>query len=133
MKNPFHWPQSMSNENEEINVEPKGVDPSQEEEREMYIGSRISSAQRGAMEDLYIGSVQDIKEGCIIAILDTEDAWGYLFWIAKVMKVNKENEEAISIEVHWYAMTQTHLIMCTSERWWWRNKFPKREKENVKM
>ena len=37
LKTPFHWPQSMSNENEELNVEPKGVDPSQEEEWEMYI------------------------------------------------------------------------------------------------
>ena len=43
LKTPFHWPQSMSNENEEINFEPECVDPSQEEEREMYIGSRRSS------------------------------------------------------------------------------------------
>ena len=28
LKTPFHWPQSMSNENEEINVEPESVDPS---------------------------------------------------------------------------------------------------------
>ena len=89
LKTPFDWPQSMPNENEEINVEPEGVDPSQEEEREMYIGSRISFAQRGAMEDLCIGSVQDIKEGCMIAMLAIEKARGYPFWIAKVMKVNK--------------------------------------------
>ena len=31
LKTPFHWPQSMSNENEEINVEPEAVDPSQAE------------------------------------------------------------------------------------------------------
>ena len=61
----------MSNENEEINVEPEGVDPSQEEEREMYIGSIRSSAWHEAMEDLYRGSIHDIKEGCMIAMLAT--------------------------------------------------------------
>ena len=37
----------------------------------------------------------------------TDDACDYPFWIAKVMKVNKENKEVVSIEVHWYA-TYTH-------------------------
>ena len=99
----------------------------------MHIGSRISYARREAMEYLYRGSVQDIKERCMIVVLATENTPSYPFQIAKVIRVNKENEEDISIEVHWYAMTHTHLIVCTSERWWWRNKFPKREKENVKM
>jgi len=44
------------------------------------------------MEDLYKISVQDIKEGCMIAVLATEDPRGYPLWIAKVMKVNTENE-----------------------------------------
>ena len=48
-KTPFHWPRSMPNKNKEINVEHEGVDPSQAEEREMYIRSRISSARREAM------------------------------------------------------------------------------------
>ena len=91
-KTQFHWPQSMSNENEEINVEPEGVDPSQEEERERYIGSKRSSTRHETMEDLYKGSVQDIKEGCMIAVLAREDARGYPFWISKIIKVNKENE-----------------------------------------
>ena len=73
----------------------------------MYIGSIISSTRHEAMEDLYRGLVHDIKEGCMIAVLATKDACGYPFWIEKVMKVNTENEEAISIEVHWYA-TDTH-------------------------
>ena len=59
------------------------------------------------MEDLYRGSIQDIEEGCMIEVLATKDACSYPLWIAKVMKVNKENEEFISIEVHWYA-TDTH-------------------------
>ena len=79
LKTPFHWPQSMWNENEEINVELEGIDPSQAEEREMYIGSRTSSALRDAMEDLYRHSIQDINEGCWIAVLATEDALGYPF------------------------------------------------------
>jgi hypothetical protein len=45
----------------------------------MYIGSRRSHAQREAMEDLYKGSVQDIKEGSMIAILETGDPHGYPF------------------------------------------------------
>ena len=69
----------MSNENEEINVEPEGVDPSQEVEMEMYIVSRRSSARREAMEDLYRGSIQDINKGCMIAVLATEGARGYPF------------------------------------------------------
>ena len=55
----------------------------------MYIGSRISSTKRQEMEDLYRGSVQDINEGCMIAVLDTYDARDYPFWIEKFMKVNK--------------------------------------------
>ena len=56
----------------------------------MYIGSRRSSAKRREMEDLYKGSVQDIKEGCMIAVLATDDPRQYPFWIAKAMKVNKK-------------------------------------------
>ena len=37
----------------------------------------------------------------------TYDAHGYPFWIEKVMKVNTENEEVVSIEVNWYAI-DTH-------------------------
>ena len=73
----------------------------------MYIGSRRSCVKRQAMEDLYRGSVQDIKEGCMIAVLTIDDPRDYPFWILKFMKVNKENEEVISVEVHWYA-TDTH-------------------------
>ena len=58
----------------------------------MYIGSRRSSVKRQEMEDLYKDSVQDIKEGYMIVVLATDDACDYPFWIAKVMKVNKENE-----------------------------------------
>ena len=47
----------------------------------------------------------------MIAVLTTEDAHGYPFYIAKFMKANKENEEVISIEVHWYA-TNTHPFDC---------------------
>ena len=61
----------MSNENEERNVELEGVKSFQEEEMEMYIWSRISSARHEAMEDLYKGSLQDTKEGCMILVLAT--------------------------------------------------------------
>jgi hypothetical protein len=55
------------------------------------------------MEDLYRGLVHDIKEGSMISILSTEDPHGYPFWIAKLIKIDKENEDVIAIEVHWYA------------------------------
>jgi hypothetical protein len=54
------------------------------------------------MEDLYRGSVQDIKEGSMIAVLVTKDPHGYPFWIGKVIKIEKENDDVIAIEVHWY-------------------------------
>ena len=98
----------------------------------MYIGSRRSSTKRPEMEDLYKGSVQDIKEGCMIAVLAIDDAHDYPLWIAKVMKVKKENEEVVSIEVHWYA-TDTHPFdgvykakMVVEKR------FAERETERVK-
>ena len=59
------------------------------------------------MEDLYRVSVQDIKESSMIAVLVTEDPHGYPFWIAKVIKIEKENVDVIAIEVHCYA-TSTH-------------------------
>ena len=43
----------------------------------------------------------------MILVFAINDACDYPLWIAKVMKVNKENEEVVSIEVHWYAM-DTH-------------------------
>ena len=58
LKNPFIWPQNVSNGHEEINIveqqQSQGIiNSSQVEEREMYIGSRRSRAQREAMEDFY--------------------------------------------------------------------------------
>ena len=41
------------------------------------------------MEDLYRGSIQDIKEGSMIVVLATEDQHGYPFWITKVIKIDK--------------------------------------------
>ncbi len=73
----------------------------------MFIGSKSSRAQHEAMEDLYKGSIQDIKKGCLIAVLADGDPNGYPFWVAKVIKVFTENEDLISVEVHWYA-TNTH-------------------------
>jgi hypothetical protein len=55
------------------------------------------------MQDLYMGSVHDIKEGSLIEVLAIEDPHGYSFWIAKVIKIDKENEYVIAIEVKWYA------------------------------
>ena len=40
----------------------------------MYIGSRILYAKSQEMEYLYRGSIQDIKEGRMIAVLATNDA-----------------------------------------------------------
>ena len=102
----------MSNEHEKINIveqqQSQGIiNSSQAEEREMYIRSRRSRAQREAMEDLYRGSVQDIKEGCMIAVLADGDPNGYPFWVAKVIKVFTENGDVTSVEVHWYT-TNTH-------------------------
>jgi hypothetical protein len=84
----------MPNESIQRNIveqrESQGViEFSQVEEREMYIGSRRSRAQREAMEDLYKGSVHDIKEGSMIVVLATEDPHGYPFWIAKVITIDK--------------------------------------------
>ena len=73
----------------------------------MYIGSRRSHAQCEAMEDLYRGSIEDIKEGSMIVVLATEDPHGYPFWIGKIIKIEKENDDVVAIEVHWYA-TITH-------------------------
>ena len=53
----------------------------------MYIVSRRSSAKNGEMEYLHKGLVQYIKEGCMIAVLATDDPRQYPFWIAKAMKV----------------------------------------------
>jgi hypothetical protein len=139
LKTPFSWPQSMPNEHEERNIveqhESQGViESSQVEEREMYIGSRRSCAQCEAMEDLYRGLIQDIKEGCMIVVLATEDPHGYPLWIAKVMKVNKENEDVIIIEVHWYAI-DTHPFngVYKPEMVVEKHISTKREKERVKI
>ena len=84
LRTPFHWPQNIPNEFEERNIvevqESQGViEITQAEEREMYIGSQRSRAQHEAIEDLYRGSIQDIKEGIMIAVLVTEDPHGYPF------------------------------------------------------
>ena len=70
----------------------------------------------------------------MIAVLATKDAQSYQLWIAKVMKVNKENEEVISIEVHWYEI-DTHPFdgvykreMVVEKRVW---KKRKRKGQNV--
>jgi hypothetical protein len=52
----------------------------------MYIDSRISHLQCEAMEYIYRGLVQDIKESCRIIVLVIEDPHGYVLWIAKVKK-----------------------------------------------
>jgi hypothetical protein len=46
-------------------------------------------AQHEAMEDLYRGSVQDIKESSMISFLATADPHGYPFWIGKVIKIER--------------------------------------------
>jgi hypothetical protein len=84
LRTPFHWPQNTPNEYEETNIvevqESQGVvEITQEEEKEMYIGSQRSRAQHEAIEDLYRGLVQDIKEGIMIAVLAIEDPHGYPF------------------------------------------------------
>ena len=89
LKSPFTWPHRVTNKNEETNVEPQGVKFSQVEEIEMYIGSRISSSKHREIKYLYRGIVQDIEEGCMNAVLGTDDAHDYSLWIAKFTKVNK--------------------------------------------
>ena len=59
------------------------------------------------MEDLYRGSIHDIKEDNMIAFLVAKYPHGYPFWIAKVINIEKEKEDVVEIEVHWYA-TSTH-------------------------
>ena len=49
------------------------------------------------MEDLYRGSVHDIKEGCMIAVLENGDDNGYLLWVAKVIKFIIENEDVTGV------------------------------------
>jgi hypothetical protein len=108
----------MPNESEETNIvevqESQGVvEITQAEEIEMYIGSRRSRAQCEAMEYLYRGSIQDIKEGSMISVLVTGDRHGYPFWIGKVIKIERENDDVVAIEVHWYA-TSTHPLQNLS-------------------
>jgi hypothetical protein len=84
LKIPFHWTQNMSNESEERNIveqqESQGsIEFTQVNEREMYIGSRRSHAQREAMDELYRGSIHDNKEGSMITVLATKDPHGYPF------------------------------------------------------
>ena len=98
----------MPNKQEERHIveqeQSQGIINSQQEgEREIYIGSKRSRAQHEAMEDLYRGFVQDVKEGCMIAVLADGDPLGYPFWVPKVIKVIKENENITAVEVHWYA------------------------------
>ena len=74
----------MSNEHEETHIVEQQhsqtiINSPQVEEREIYIGSRISHSQCEVMEDLYRGFVQDVKEGCMIAVLADEDPLGYPF------------------------------------------------------
>ena len=84
----------MPNESEERNIveqkETQGsIEFTQAEEREIYIGLWRSHAQCEAMENLYKGSIQDIKQGSMIAVLATEDPHGYPLWIGKVIKIEK--------------------------------------------
>jgi hypothetical protein len=51
----------------------------------------------------------------MIAILATEDPHGYPLWIGKVIKIEKENDDVIAIEVHWYA-TSTPIQWCVQAR-----------------
>ena len=43
------------------------------------------------MEDLYRGSMQDVKEGFMIVVLADEDPVGYPFLVAKVRNFINEN------------------------------------------
>ena len=61
------------------------------------------------MEYLYISSVQDIKEGCMIAVLATKDARNYAFWIVKVMKVNKEMKNLYLLKYIGIQQIHTHF------------------------
>jgi len=66
LKTPFIWPQNVSNEHEERNIDEQQqsqgiINSSQVEEREMYIGSRRYRAQHEVTEDLYKDLVQDIN------------------------------------------------------------------------
>jgi len=63
----------------------------------MYIGSRRFHAQHEALEDLYKGSIHDIKEGSMIAVLADGDLNGYPFWVAKVIKVFREHEDVTCV------------------------------------
>lgn len=94
----------------------------------MYISSKRSHAQCEAMEDLYSGSIQDIKEGCMIALLANGDANGYRFWVAKFINIVTENEDVVGVEVHWYAIN-THPFsgvykpeMVFDKKNWWKEK-----------
>ena len=75
MKTPFSWPQTTVVRHEERNVveqhESQGViNSSGLEVRETYIGSRRSHSQHKIMEDLFKGSIEDIKEGCMLFFND---------------------------------------------------------------
>ena len=49
---------------------------------------------------MWTGSIEDLKEGDMVAVLALGDSTNLPFWIAKVTKVYKENDITISIDVH---------------------------------
>jgi hypothetical protein len=94
----------------------------------MYIYSRRSCAQREAMEDLYMGSIQDINEGRMIAVLTTEDPHGYPLCIEKLINIEKKMEMLLQLKCIGMQHVHTHSMVCTSQRWWFRNMSIEREK-----
>ena len=49
---------------------------------------------------MWSGSIVYLKEGNTVAILASGDPNDLPFWIAKVTKVNKENDRTIKIDMH---------------------------------
>ena len=58
--------------------------------------------RRKELVEMWSGSIEGLKEGDMVAILASSDPNDLPFRIAKVTKVNIENDRTISIDVHWY-------------------------------
>ena len=69
----------------------------------------------------------------MIAVLENEDPLGYPFWVSKVIKVIKENEDITAIEEHWYATSTYPFNGVYKTEMIVENKMVEREKEREQI
>jgi hypothetical protein len=69
----------------------------------------------------------------MIAVLATKDPHGNPFWIGKVIKIEKENDDVIEIEVYWYETSMHPFNGVYKVEMVVGNMSIEREKERVKI